>query len=292
VIPDEVILNNPGGNGYPLISSTANALLHLLGGYRVVSPFDQAGGQVDTDYNAYMTAANSTNSDREITFGGTGWKIIVDTRKIGEGPVINGKPRAPYLTLKGNETGTCAGVLSNTGTNDLPELIDAWGQPIIFVRRVREKGPIAGPSNSGSIRPQFELGGVAAYLGWPENNTGSVLSGPVRVGELQQCQVQDSAECGSNYSMLTADTPDQRYQTFAFLVRHPGVSPQASNAAELLLGSPRGTMLLLSAGPDGVFYSTVQGAGSGAAPVTNVTQYANNPKVWDEYDDIIVFAGG
>jgi type II secretory pathway pseudopilin PulG len=292
VIPDEVILNNPGGNGGPAISSTANALLHLLGGYRVMGPFDQSGGQVDVDYLAYRTAAAATNSDHEITFGGTGWKIIVDTRKIGEGPVINGKPRAPYLTLKGNETGISAGLLSNTGDNDLPELIDAWGQPIIYVRRVREKGPLLRDSNAGTSSPQYLLGGVAAYIGWPLNSASDVYSTALTIGELQADQIHTGTNTMG--SLFTAGTPDQRNRVFAFLLRHPGVSPKASNADELLYGSPRGTMMLFSAGPDGVFYSAVNGAGSTSAPVTDLTtaQYLNNARVWDEYDDIVVFAGG
>ena len=208
--------------------------------------------------------------------GGVGAWLFVKSRQ-------GNKPPVAMLRLDS---------LDETNRVGLPELIDAWGQPIVYVKRVREKGPICGPSNSGSIQPQFMLGGVAAYLGWPANNTGSVLSGvPTRIGEMAQCQVQDPTECGQQYSLLTADTPDQRYQTFAFLVRHPGVSPKANGAADLLQGSPRGTMLLLSAGPDGVFYSTLEGAGSASAPVTNLTQYMNNPRVWEDYDDVVIFAG-
>jgi type II secretory pathway pseudopilin PulG len=293
VIPDEVIMANPQG-GPPQISSTANALLSLLGGYRVMSPFDPTGGQVDVDYQAFMAAAVSTNSMHEINFGASGWKLVVDLRKIGEGPVVNGKPHAPYLTLKGDETGFCPGLPTNFDEDDrigLPELIDAWGQPIIYIRRVRDKGPLAHDANAATVQPQFLLAGVAAYLGWPQDLSGGVV-GPVEIGELQLDQVHG----GSNPkgSILTADTPEQRFQTFAFLVRHAGVSPTITAEADVLYGSPRGSFVLISAGPDGIFYSATDGAGSQSAPVSDLIDqvYWDNPKVIEEYDDVIVFAGG
>jgi prepilin-type N-terminal cleavage/methylation domain-containing protein len=59
IIPDDILAQYPDGNGNPQLSSTENALLDLNGGCRVVGPFDQAGGPVQTDYNNFQAAASA-----------------------------------------------------------------------------------------------------------------------------------------------------------------------------------------------------------------------------------------
>ena len=74
--------------------------------------------------------------------------------------------------------------------------------------------------------------------------------------------------------------------------------------AEPWNGIARGAYVLLSAGPDGIFFSRGDGPGTPAdtdgdgAPnwvddiVTNTNPDYNRPKVVEEYDDIRVFGGG
>src|SRR5690349_14358399 len=97
VIPDDVINANLNA-GAPMLSSTENALLELIGGYRVVSPFDTPGGQVDQDYQNFLTAAGPTAL--QLVFGSSGWKLAIDKKKLGEGPIVNGKLHGPYFTAR------------------------------------------------------------------------------------------------------------------------------------------------------------------------------------------------
>jgi prepilin-type N-terminal cleavage/methylation domain-containing protein len=290
VIPDDVLLNFPDGNGAPYISSTENALLHLMGGYRVKSPFDPAGGPVDTEYTNYFASADGINTF-EFVFGASGWNLKVDKRRIGEGPIIDGKPQQSMFSAKGDELLPVKGQLGDVDGRILPDLIDAWGQPIIYVRRVRDRGPIAGPSASGNVPPQFLLGGVVSYLGWPEDSAGNGVTGVLEIGDFSADQTYSS---GSNPkgSILSEGTPAERFQEFAMLVRHPGVSAKPGSAAELVNGSARGAIVLISAGPDGIYFSAADGPGSSSTPETDIGQYFANPQVIKDFDDIILTGGG
>ena len=61
----------------------------------------------------------------------------------------------------------------------------------------------------------------------------------------------------------------------------------------------KGGMCLISAGPDGVYFSRFDGPGSNATPVDDITvpplpagDPNSNVKVVDDYDDVRVFGGG
>ncbi len=253
VIPETLLANNPQG-----ISSTENALLDLLGGFRVLAPTDLAGSQAETDYQNYLTAAQATSSNEEYTWNtpSGAWRLVVDTRKIGEGPVINGKPRAPYFTPSANEL-----VRQSTPNNGIPDLVDAWGQPILYLRQLRDRGPLVGPANV-SPAPQFLRGGLLPYIQ------------STALGELQKDQVVNSI-------LNTSPNTDA---TLARLLTHPAIDNQA-----------KGGICLISAGPDGIYFSRIDGPGSNAAPiddiVTNPNAEYNNIKVVDDYDDIRIFGG-
>ena len=122
MIPESVLANNPPSSG-EMPSSTELALLELMGGYRVLSPSDNAGGPVALDF------ANFGNcGDPYIvcfTFGS--WDLKVDLRRIGEGPLIDGRPFAPYFTPGERELVAIQGQVGSPGgltTKQLPDLID------------------------------------------------------------------------------------------------------------------------------------------------------------------------
>lgn len=253
VIPEVLLAGNPQG-----ISSTENALLDLLGGCRVLSPTDLSGGTADTVYQDYKTAATATSSMLEYlwpTASGQ-WSLVIDTRKIGEGPVINGKPRAPYFTPSSSELVKLA-----NPANDIPDLVDAWGQPILYLRQLRERGPLVAPANN-TPAPQFLPGGLAPYVS------------STALGELAKDQV--------TLSILNT-SPDSNL-TLAKMLVHPALADQA-----------KGGICLISAGADGVYFSRLDGPGSQGAPiddiVTNPAPENNNIKVVDDYDDVRVFGG-
>jgi hypothetical protein len=60
-------------------------------------------------------------------------------------------------------------------------------------------------------------------------------------------------------------------------------------------GAPRGAVVAMSAGRDGIYFSRFDGRGSpGAAQIDIVSQAANptGPYIVAEYDDVRVFGGG
>jgi hypothetical protein len=253
VIPEVLLAATNQG-----ISSTENALLDLLGGFRVLSPTDLAGSAADTDYQNYKTAATATSSMLEYTWpvASGQWSLVIDTRKIGEGPVINGKPRAPYFTPASNELVKIA-----TPANEIPDLVDAWGQPILYLRQLRERGPLVAAANN-TPAPQFLGGALLPYVQ------------SASLGELQKDQTV--------YSIL--NTAPDAFATLSKMLVHPAIAEQA-----------KGGICLISAGPDGIYYSRTDGPGTEGAPiddiVANGTAEYNNIKVIDDYDDIRVFGG-
>lgn len=281
VIPDDVIVNNPSASGGPPhISSTENALLHLMGGYRVLSPSDDpanTASPIVSDYNGFV-------STHQFTFGASGWALKVNTNKIGEGPVINGKPYAPYFTPGANDLAKAAGQLSDLDGTKIPDLIDAWGQPIIYIRQVRDRGPLLpDPAATTPLAPQFLMGGVNDYL---NATTQPPQPGP-GLGELGQDQMTSS--------ILHVGTAAIQNSVFAVVLSHPAFykQPPANNP---LYSSSRGPILLLSPGPDGIYFSTKDGPGTEADPIDAADIDAKilqaGPKVIDEFDDIRIFGGG
>jgi type II secretory pathway pseudopilin PulG len=269
VIPESVLVdpvNYVGTPAVPKISSTENALLDLLGGFRVLAPTDDTtpDSAAEVVYNDYLADAVTTSSDLEITWnvpGGGVWKLAIDTRRIGEGPIINGKPRAPYFTPASNEL-----VKLTNPANEIPDLVDAWGQPLLYLRQARERGPLL-PDGSPT-QSQFAAAGL-----WPYVKSDSL-------GDLQQNQTTS----GGNQRASILNTAPDGNATLAKFIAHPAIANQA-----------KGGICLISAGPDGVYFSRVDGPGSQGTPiddiVTNSNNEYNNPKVVDDYDDVRVFGG-
>ena len=271
VIPETYIADATWSNGEQF-SSTENALLHLMGGYRVLSPSDVPTGPVALEYEAFDVP--------EITFGDSGWKLKVDRGRIGEGPVIDGKAFAPYFTPSGNELGVAKGQFVpgfSSLAPGLPDLLDGWGQPIIYNRRLRTVGDLVGDA---SANPQFLLGGITAYT----SSTG--------LGELSQDQTPSNNN--KDYSLLNISSFDQN-EIFAQLIRHPAFGA----VDKPLEGTARGAYVLFSAGPDGVFFSRMDGPGSRGVPIgpdTGEIPFGRflqlGPSVIDEFDDVRIFGGG
>lgn len=295
VIPESVLAtqvamlenNNIGDYTGPItFTSTENALLHLMGGYRLLPP--NRSEQEELDYENY--------GDYEIRFGSgdNEWLLGIKLSDIGEGPIINGKPYAPYYTPGANEVAVVVGQFGATDDAEpdnwvrLPDLIDSWGQPIIYMRQVRNSGPLVGVPTP-TVRPQFLFGssGSLEYGGM----TGYIRS--QLLGELATNQVFHASN-NPNGSILTHPDPNPgRLATFAQIVRHPAFGPPTEPFDTARVVS-RGAYVLISAGPDGVFFSASDGPGTRSNPVWNIVDDADygNPRVVDDYDDIIFFGGG
>lgn len=238
------------------ISGTENALLHLM------------GGAVRDDDPTYATAPGT-----EFVFGtggstGTGQvKLKINPIDIGSGPRVEGKKYESFFSPKDAQLKVAVGQVSEG--LPLPDLIDAWGQPIGFIRSSRQNGLVAG---SIAEKPQFYLEPLSPYLA----STG--------LGELGQNQVSLGV-------FGTGSAIDQRAY-LAQLIRHPAFGTFAA-LADAKAGTPRGKYVLISPGHDGIFFSAKN---DGPTPTAATFSYAalevRKPDVVNTYNDVVVFGGG
>lgn len=257
VIPDNVIAANPE------ISGTENVLLSLIGGYAALSPLDNQAA-ID-EFDNFGACGDNIHC---FTFGASGWELKVDVLRLGEGPRINGTQYSPYFTPKGDELAVAR---VDDFQNDVPDLLDAWGQPIVFVKRTRPIGPLAFDDANQDVPPQFLYGTMTPYI----ESTG--------LGEFGKDQTDNNPK-GSIFNYAPNPTA-----TFAQILRHAAFGepddPLSSNS--------QGIYMLFSAGPDGVYFSIADGPGTPANEVDDiVTGDYGNPLVVKEYDDIRIFGGG
>ena len=276
LVPEDILAADPK------FSSTENAVLELMGGGVRRSEMDTAA------YDALTTA----NGWQVVSFNIPGaqapnntYEIKINPGKVGEGPIINGKRYPPFFAPKASDLQPVKGAEYGANNYEIPGLIDAWGNPLLYIRSVRATGPLAG---SNKDRAQFIVvndgdtgfGGLTPYL----TSTG--------LGQLSVNQTQSGA-AGGPFSILDQTDALRKKRTFAQFLRHPGFG----DADKPLQATPRGKFLVISAGKDGIFFSTQDGPGNRRSPVTDVTTAANITSMGglgslDNYDDIRVFGGG
>ncbi|MCE2884505.1 MAG: prepilin-type N-terminal cleavage/methylation domain-containing protein [Planctomycetaceae bacterium] len=266
IVP-EAILNS---TDTPQISGAENALLHLCGG--AIPEDDPLYGQAP--YNGWT----------ELTFGNAAvgtFKIKVNAAKVGEGPRIRGTQYKSFFSPKASDFLPTKGqFLTSSGNEDpyasdplkLPDLLDAWGQPVLYFRQLRPQGAtlVAGGMASESLADAvFAFQGANPYL----------VSG--ELGEYGRNQ-------GDSILRLVSNT--NRSATLAQILRN--VSFGAPSAP--LQGAPRGAFAIISAGRDGIFFSRYDGPGTQSAPKTDIVTAGANPTgpyIVAEYDDVRVFGG-
>jgi len=202
------------------LSGTENALLDLMGG------LDKPTG----------TAVD--------TFKLAGLTIYRDA--IGTGPTINGTHHESFFTPKARDLyyikgqGKQEDVIDNQpadGQNAFPDLVDSWGNPIIYWRNSQEKPTKMNTNNNPALTAQK-----------PDNNE----SYPYYCNSFQS--YTDANQLGnagggattdqSDRSMLSTTANGSNIEDFCqTLVEHPS-----------LQGTPRGGYMIMSAGPDGIFF--------------------------------------
>ncbi len=274
VVP-EGILADPSFGGFPSLSGMENALLDLMGGYRLKTTMD--GPQAQTEYDLF----NVNGVERDL--GASGWQITIDVNRIGEGPHIEGRAYAPYFTPAESQLSVADGqmrtAVSVESCDDpaepcLPDLLDAWGQPIIYVRRARTSGPLVG--KPVDPQPQFYMDSMNPYLK------------SIRLGKAGK----DQTDAGGG-SILNVATTSLIEATFAQVIRHPSLGGDDSTAASALGGTAQGAYVLISAGPDGVYFSAKDGPGTPKSPVKDIIDDPDyEATIVRQYNDIRVFGGG
>ena len=281
-VPDEYLYAKADGtalNGdseLPQLTTAQNALLALMGGYRVPT---------DSDYNSF--------GGTELTFANA-FKIRIDSSRMGEGPFKNGKKYDAFYAPKGREFAKAGGTLDPANGNPLapgqglvPDLVDAWGTPILVLKQQRSIGPLV---KRGSNLGQFERSGILAY------------TKSTALGDLNADQTDSAKGSVLNTDSAGGQTgADARNLTLGQLIRHPGINAQSATGAGLTpdpdrvwAGTSRGKYFLISAGPDGIFFSRDQFRDGAGNPVTNIVSSSINPagpSIIEKYDDILV-AGG
>jgi prepilin-type N-terminal cleavage/methylation domain-containing protein len=282
-VPDEALYAGLNGDSdLPQITAAENALLALMGGYRISTETAAA------EYNAF--------GDTELTFSGVtpAFKIRIDANKMGEGPFKNGKKYDAFYSPKGREFSKAAGQLNATtgqpeaaGAGLVPDLVDAWGAPMIFIKQQRGIGPLV---KNGNNPGQFERSGMLAYtgttqLGDTSNDQTDTLKG----------SVLNTTSAGSESGAGARDL------TMGQLIRHAGINAQSSTGSasvadkdKVRSGTARGKYFIISAGSDGIFFSRAQATTSTGAPMTDIVSTSTNtagPQVIERYDDVVV-AGG
>ena len=285
-VPDEILYAGLDGDSQlPKLTAAENALLALMGGYRI---------ETDADYASF--------GGTTLTFAATtttpAFNIKIDSTKMGEGPYKNGKKYDAFYAPKGREFGKAAGQLNSAtgqtedaGTGLVPDLIDAWGAPIAFIKQQRSIGPLVKRGTGTATNPgQFERSGMLAYI----NST--------QMGESSADQTDTTK--GSVFSTTSAGGQSgavARDLTLGQLIRHPGLNAQSSTGSgsvsdtdRIWAGTPRGKYFLFSAGPDGIFFSRAQATTSTGSAMTDIVSSANNsagPQVIERYDDVVVSGG-
>ncbi len=277
-IPEEVMAGAPG-NGW--LSGTENALLDLMGGYRVRTPFDSTGTPAWDDFEAFGGQTTTLPGD---------WSIKVDISRIGEGPVINGSPYAPYFTPNERQVAAARGQIARgamplqcaqNGDGNTPcmtDLMDAWGQPIVYLRRARTKGPLF--DDGSGLLPQFY-----AKPAKPYTRSGFL-------GEMRRPQRGMSGSLQFLGSMLNASNDETiQNKCFAQIIRHAGMGA----SGDAFNGSARGAYALISAGSDGVFFAVDDGPGTPDSRIGDGLAFDEffelGPGVIDEFNDVRVFGG-
>lgn len=274
LVPEEILANDPQ------ISGTENAMLELMGG-------GVRKNDVDTSTYTNTTTGFGASGWEKLTFKPTGqpdFEVKINVGKIGDGPFINGKQYPPFFAPKANDLRPTAGQKGELATIKIPDLMDAWGNPIIFLRAARNVGPLAGTNVD---RAQF----LVLDDGGTKYGTMDPYLGSVSLGDSSLPQTKAGAGTSPIYTLFEdGSTAVDKKKLFAQFLRHPGFG----DYDKPLSGTPRGKYLLISAGKDGIYFSRIDGLGNKTTPVTPTVILNTKEGLagLDNWDDIRMFGGG
>ena len=323
IVPTHVL--HEGGSSGANMTSSQNVLLHLLGGARV-SVTDGAGNPLnqvaEAEYQRFVSSAQDEDNFVAVEFveacemnHDLQYKIAVRPVRIGEGPWINGRQYPPYISPKDHEMADFwTGDMLNDGPDGeapfhpitsgytkFPDFLDAWGQPILIIRRERQSGPILlapdfshGDYAPGDELPQYWINGIDRYVG------------ATSLGEMrgqQKCSI-GLPYLGSRIGEGT--TAAERDYWLYLLLSHPALTrpEQLEDLDETdanKYGTGRAGYVLLSAGSDGVFLARKDGPRDSATGVpidsndfpadANDAAYQKDHQRLDDFDDVIMYGG-
>lgn len=263
LIPESILANNNHqiSHGVPgvAISGTENALLHLMGGYVV------RGTVSDVDW-ANLTFAGGWIQFDILTPEGPPFTFKLNQGRMGEGPTVNGKvfgcyfhPSPQELQVLDHVSGLAQWPMDSelADSQRLPDLVDGWGNPILYLRQAHVSGPLVGDAHVYNvIKPQFYVDNL-----WPYTLAPSQLW-------KDPCQGGDGR--GSilygNHASGEGEPPWQVPKALAQMLRSP-VRGEVDPIDPSLPGVALGSIMLISAGADGIYFSAIDGPGSAKRPI-------------------------
>jgi len=322
IVPSHVL--HEGGSEGTHMTASQNVLLHLLGGARV-SVTDGSGNPLDpvteAEYQRFVSAAPTEDNFPAFEFTQAcemnhdlQYNVAIRPVRIGEGPWINGKQYPPYISPKDHEMADFwtedyvnagpdggSGLPVTGGYTKIPDFLDAWGQPIIIIRRDRQSGPIL-------LAPDFEHGDYAPGDELPQYWTNGLdrYLGATSLGELRGQQKCAIAQEYTGSRLGTGSAEGERDYWLYLLLSHPAMTrpeqlEDLDDMSAHRYGTGRAGYLLLSAGADGVFLARKDGPRDSATGVpvgrtdfpaaSDDPAYQNDHKRLDDFDDIIMYGG-
>ncbi len=211
-------INSQSVNSSPELTGTENALLDLMGGLR-----DPGSG---------------SNDDFQLA----GYTVYRDS--IGIGAEINGTQHSAFITPNpkqlyyiNGQIGQVDTTIPNTpedGDRTFPDLVDAFGNPIIFWRNTQEKSTL---SDDMLVSENSAPGESASYYYWnfqsyTDSDALEVAGTDVAINQQEQ-------------SMIAASNGDGDVEAFCQLLsEHPSMT-----------GVARGSYIIISAGHDNIYFN-------------------------------------
>ena len=280
-----------------VVSQSQNVLLHLTGGARAYATYNNGGNEValdpaaEAEYNRFLALPGTVAIELDpISDGELTYHLVYKSERVGEGPWIKGRPYPPYLAPKDDEIRfpQSSDVLTDpltTGHNNLPDVVDAWGQPLLIFMRQRANGPLISTHEHGDSDstngPQFHQEGICIY------------TAAATLGEHEGRQRQDTLDSGGIMGSRLAGLDvgggqdGEREHWLYLMLAHPTFTSFNASTFE---GQPAGAYLLLSAGPDGIYLNHEDG------PLDSNGQFEPDHQSMgfddlDDFDDVRV-AGG
>jgi len=293
-----------------LMTSSQNVLLHLMGGARVSVQVNDtpADAIAEAEYQRYVDSAQSEDGMNAIELELEDpdntevlYNVAVRVPRIGEGPLINGKQYAPYLSPKENEINRRADQMASADLSDpanfhpqaknigctlLPDIVDAWGQPVIILRRDRKSGPVLLVDPDDNTPPQFEVAGIDRYLG--ANSFG--------LAKTQQRLDPNNQFLGSRIAPTVLGENEERSYWLFLLLTTPAMEWDIDGEhGEPYSGTARGGYMLLSAGADGIFIARQDGPIDPSTGSPNLDYEEEDDrtdhKFLEEFDDVVMYGG-
>ncbi len=258
MIPDSVLYQSSVSEGIRALTAMDNAMMELLGGgIRVIGGDTSVLNTVDDDVQIMVDTGTGTQYHASPTLVGEGNYLEVDGSNLAR---LNEDSRL---------------VPQVDGPWEMPTLVDNFGAPILFFRR--------SGARFNSDQSRFDL--VGELIGGGHTDRWywwDVAHAWGSVGiESQDPSNFDNSETGGSW--LYYDGSNADISAYKAVLEHPS----------LYEDTPRGSYVIISAGPDNIYFNKSQfGGGRGDwQGEYELGGTGASPNIEETFDEIIVSGG-